>query len=395
MVNKIINKKIYMLDLVLLPFILIFPILSLPLIILEIIIRKKVDYKLIIVIGIMSYLYIPTQFDDLGRIYYSYDNTYFFNFKEIFRGKDFFLNLIIFYKEKFYIKKELLPLVAAILFYGQTFKIFSKIIESKKKKNFIFLATLVFINLLPRIIITKVRMPISIAILMVSVYKIVFENKNKAGIIYSIISSMVHYSSVLYVFVLTLLSNKRLNSLLVKFFKISVLFYLISPTILYNILSRFPIPEKYTTSIYTYTLGIYGIGIEKGTNRIIYDNLYNIITYLNMLYLFFFRGESKLNKLSKGIWVFGNLFNSIPNLFFRFTFLPKILTVLVMVEEYSKKDFKRKIYIKIYFILSLILFLLTLYIMRESIYNSWVLKYDYSIFQVIEYNVSLNELIKK
>lgn len=387
--------KVNIVNIFLLPILIFYPLLSIPIVILDNLHRKKVDYRLIVLLGILAYIYIPTTFDDLGRIYNAYEKSNIIFFEDIFKGKDYFLRIVFYFKNTIFMKKELLPLTATVIFYGSTFYIFNKNIKEKNIIIYTFLFLLVFLNLNPRIIITKVRMPISLGLILVGIINSIYRGKKMKGIWCYLLSAMVHYSSVLYTLFCTFILNEKMNKKMVKFFKFSLVFYFLTPNILFNLINFFPIPDQYKRSVYTYTLGRYGANYEKGLNALIYDYIYNILGYFNVLYLVFFKGDSKLRNISKNLWILGNLFNCIPNLFFRFSFLPRILTVLVMADEYSEAKIENKIYMIFYFLISLGLFLLTLYMMRESVYSSWILNIHHSLSRLLSLSVDTNNLIVK
>ncbi|WP_028855339.1 EpsG family protein [Psychrilyobacter atlanticus] len=379
------------------------PLLFFPLIFLESLVNKEIKKKFIFSLGILAYLYIPTTFDDLSRIYIEYETLIIDQWVDIFNRKDFFLPLTIYLKNRFWFSKELMPFLALIVIYGSSFKIFNKLVEVKSKSKikiieFLFLFLLLFTNLIPRDIITKVRMPLSLGIILYSIYIRVYENKKNKAIIISIFAFTTHYSSIVYVFLCSFLGNKKIKKMIDVLFCISPLFYLLTPKLLYTLLQFLPIPSKFDRSIYTYTLGSYGIGYEKAINAKIYSYTYNLVGYFNLLYLFLFKGKSKLRPYAKGLWVFGSIFHVVNNLFFRFSFLPRILTVLVMVDEYLIENKKTKCkyeYMIFYLLVSIILFSLTLYMMRESILESWIKKCYYNIIMVFNNNIKINEFIIK
>jgi len=391
MENKIIQK----IDLFLIPICLIYPMLGISLVFCYSIYKRKIDYRFILALGLLAYLYIPTTFDDLGRIYKMYERSKITEINQIFQGKDYFLNSFYYFKKYSFAKKEILPFLAVIIYVSSIFRLFNKNIKERNISKYLFLFLLVFFNINPRSLITTVRTPLAFGMILIGIDNLIYKKKVIKGYFYNIISNCIHFSSIGYNFLYLICINKRLRKFLGMFFKLSFLFYFLTPNTFYELISIFPIPEKYEGLVKVYTLGKFGVNYEKGANTAIYSALYTYIGYFNLAYLIFFKGDSKLRETVKVFWIFGNIFSTIPNLYSRYTIIPRILTTLIMAEEFSEAKKNRIFYIILYFFMSMFFFALTLYTMRESIEQSWILNIIITPSDILKYSVDIKNLIIK
>lgn len=323
------------------------PFISLPAILYGI--YKKSNYSLILLVvllGLMSYLYVPNVTNDRARYFELYNEFLYVNFDGfvsylINSGRsDFLLHLIIFLAAKTAIPVQIIFLGVTIFTVGVWFFIFNKIAEKEKlsrKCYFLCFLLVLFSFSLPDLF-SGTRFYFASAFTMLAFYNGIYVKKKYKSIIFLFIALLIHFSSALFIvlyFVLFLFPRKY--SLYRIIFLVSLIFLILPKSFVVNLVEVIGLADNYAqkTQLYLQEDDFLETGFKEGSVN-------NVVVYLMSIgwsffaYVYLIITIKRKSLLRNMIYLFFgavNVFYAVPTVYARYLIVLKFVFVLLIIYE--------------------------------------------------------------
>ena len=306
-----------------------------------------------------------------------YDFFKFFNYSDLLsylervNRPDFIFEHLIFIFSKLNIDFNYLFFIVTVVSVFSVFKFIAKVAENMFSQYFKLSITIVLLTMFsfsPPDLISGIRFALASSIFIWAVYYFLIKPNRIKGVLFMVLAILTHFSLSFFipVLLLSVYWPKSLNPRV--FLAVSLLFIFLPKEFLFNIFEFLSLPQTYSSKANLYL----ETETEFSANAIILSYIEKI-WLLFIAYYFVFKNKEQNTKLYyMCIISFGliNITYSIPLVFDRYTILLKLLiTTYIIVLHINKKI--KAIYFYIFMSLSLISFLVGIYVLRENILVSY------------------------
>lgn len=323
------------------------PLLSIPVVIHGIYKRENSSTLIFIfIIGIISYLFVPSLTNDKAYYYFIYDNIKYSSFSEFYTffltGKtDFVFYLLIYLFKTLAIPLHFLfffiTSLTLWLWFSPIARFSQKYPLTKNRTVFVFFLIILF-SFSPSGILSGVRFYLAISLVFYSFCTSFLLNGNKRiSLIIIILASLTHFSCVIFVPVFLLLWLRPNNDkLYVSLFLLSFIFILIPRDFLLTQFSRLSLSDVFEskTSSYLgdsdYIENSLSVGNFNNFLKFFFKTLW---VYLAYFYLFFNKKQSVIRNSFLLAVAISNLFYSAPTVYNRYIILALGLFIILIIRD--------------------------------------------------------------
>lgn len=361
---------------------------------------SKLALKLLIItLGLVGYIFVPSYTNDKTRYYERYeffktlDPIGFINHLVVTKRPDFlfeFLNYIFAYSN---INIQVLFFLISTFSIYTIFKLSDLLTNyfSSKKRVIPFL--LILFSFAVQHLYSGVRFTFASCILLWGIYFFEFKKAKVKGILLLLLSVATHFSMLVMVLSFTVFVLFR-NFNYKYIFYLSFLFLLIPKEILFQLFAVFDLSSGYATKIDSYIYGDDFItqNFDNNFSSIIVYYTRNIWIFIAYIYLIF-ESKNKNNRLRQLLYLFiaiVNVFYAFPTIFSRYLILVKFIFTIYLINDYLNS--KRKIVI-LFLGLFLITFLIDLYVIRPNLIATFFDSSNISLFTILRRVVGLEDII--
>ena len=348
------------------------PFLAIPTIFLGIVNKSKFSLQLLVLMfGVVSYIYIPNLSDDRARYFELYEDFKNGTFLQLFAylmltGQDFILQSMFYFASQISLPAQFVFAFATIVTMGFIMYIYGKItFESYSTTPQLRFIAIMFLCLaIPFVdLLAGTRFMFATSFVLMAFYKGLVERKNIA-FLFLLLAVCIHFSVFIFVLIFIVLylfpNTYKLYKIL---FVISFLFVLIPIDFFMLVFNKFRFSGGLELKSEAYLGG--DDFLKKGVEE---SYLKKIMYFLSLIWIFgiylYTYFKIKNRNIFKNIVLFTatiiNIFFSIPTIFFRYSIvLGFLFVILLIIELYETKE---KIAVYCFgIILSLILFIQILF----------------------------------
>lgn len=378
--------------------------MAIPSIILGVIRRSKFSlFFLVLLFGLVSYMFIPLYSSDRARYFEIYEDFKNSSFTEMFyffflSSQDFILQSLFYFASQIEIPAQLVFACVTMFTVSVIFFLYYKIIDSFYINKIYGLLSLIilFLSISYLDLLSGTRFMFACSFVLLGYYFGIIK-KNKYAILYLIIALFVHFSTIIFIPIFLLLKfffdSKYIHKILFIF---SLVFIFLPRESLYSIYDIIPMGDALESKSNMYLKGedFINEGLSKSDGALII----NYISYLNVfaiyLYLILTKNtkEDIYRKIVLTITAFSNLFYSSPTVFFRYVLLIKLFFILMLIRElYINKN---KIYIYIFGVIFFMNVVTQIIISRNNIELSFFNKESLLLITIVDKeNISSKDFI--
>jgi hypothetical protein len=371
------------------------PFLAIPTIISGVIQRSKTSLFLIILIfGLVSYLYIPNYSDDKARYFEVYEDFYNSSFAEMFSfffvsSQDFILQSLFYFASQYGIPSQLVFAMVTMITVSIVFYIYYKIIDRFPVSKTLGLLSLIliFFSFSYLDLLSGTRFMFAASFVLLAYYSGIVE-KSKWAFLLLIVAVFIHFSTLIFIPIFILL---RLFPDKDNFYKIIFITSFIF----------LALPKSFVVSIFD-LLGLGGALQEKGKVYLNEDDFITqgltdsdstgglIIYYFSILTLFSLYVYLIITHKRKNVYrnitmVVGaaiNVFYATPTIFFRYALVFKFFFAFLLI--YEIYIYKNKKYIYIYIMIFLMNILTQIIVARNNIEISFFNKESLMLITIVD-----------
>ena len=341
------------------------PFLAIPTIFVGIINKSKFSLQLLVLLfGIVGYIYIPNLSDDRATYFELYDNFKNSSYMELFaylmlQGQDFILQSMFYIASQFNISVQFVFAIVTLISMSLIFSIYYRITqkEAQTTLEYRFYSLVLICIAIPYLdLLSGTRYMFAISFVLMGFYIGLIERK-KIAFLLVLIAPFIHFSSLIFIPIFCVLyffpNNDRKYMLL---FLVSLIFLLIPATFVGSLFNLFGLSGGLAVKQEAYLEGEDFIkkGLEESYIIRIIFMLEMIWIYLMYVFLIF---SSKSTGVFKNMVLFSatiiNVFYSVPTIFFRYAIFLKLLFVFFLIREVYL--YKQKVWL---FLFMSILFML-------------------------------------
>lgn len=343
------------------------PFLAIPTIFLGIVNKSKFSLQLLVLLfGVVSYIYIPHLANDRARYFELYEDFKDGTFLELFAylmltGQDFILQSMFYIASQINLTAQFVFALSTILTMSFVFMIFYRITNKEKTTSeqrllalFLLCCAVPYVDLL-----SGTRFMFAASFVLAGFYIGVIERKFLA-VFLILIAAFIHFSTLVFLPIfLMLYFFPNINKIYKGLFIFSLFFMLMPQEIINSIFNLIGLTGGLGVKKEAYLDGedFIKIGLEE-------SYLLRIGNIINMVWVFgsYFYMLLTMNKKSilRNIFMFTsaivNLFYSIPTVFYRYVIILKFIFVFLLIFELYRNKQKLVIYFFVP-VLSCILFL--------------------------------------
>lgn len=377
------------------------PFLSIPFIIVQLK-RGSTRFMTLLVsllIGYLSFLYIPQHTDDKTRYielynqFANYDLSQLIEYFVYHLRPDYFFDLIIYIFAKIDISFHyLLFVLTSITVYSVlrfVEKVNKKLLNESFKYTNLFIILILFSFSLPGLF-SGIRFVLSASIFIWAIYYFFIDKVLIRGVLFFATSILTHFSFAFFIppILLLLFYPKRFNPKIILVF--SLLFLFFSKSLMGDVFSLIGLPESYALKTEAY------LSYEKTdtVNAQILTYLSNLWVYFSYVYILILNNDkkSKLYLIFIVFLSFINITYSIPIVFNRFLIIPKLLLGAYLINSKLRGSIKI-VYFYLYFALIAISIIIDLYVLRPSLFASYKLVDMLTVIQVLSNKFTIYEIL--
>lgn len=354
------------LDLISLGVFLISPFLAISTIFIGIVNKSKFSLQLLVLLfGVVSFIYIPHFSNDRARYFELYQDFKDGTFLELFAflmltGQDFILQSMFYFASQINLSAQFVFAFTTIVTMSLIFSIYYKITSKQETKlEFRFLSLLLLCCAIPYVdLFSGTRFMFATSFVLTGLYLGIVERKFFSFFLI-LIGAFIHFSTLVFIPIFFILFFFPHNNKLYKWlFLVSIFFMFMPQEILNSMLSIIGFSGGLEIKKEAYLEG--EDFIKKGLEE---SYLLRIGVFINLLWIFgsyFYLLLTKdRNSVLRNVYIFTatiiNLFYSIPTIFYRYSIILKFLFVFLLIFELYRYN-KRKITYFFIVIAALILF---------------------------------------
>ena len=371
------------------------PFLAIPSIISGVIQRSKISlFLMILIFGLVSYLYIPNYSDDRARYFEVYEDFQNASFIEMFSffflsSQDFILQSLFYFASQIGIPSQLVFASVTMITVSIVFYIYYKIINGfPVSKTFGLLSlVLIFLSFSYLDLLSGTRFMFATSFVLLAYYLGIVEKKKWAFLLL-IIAVFIHFSTLVFIPIFLLLRFLPNKNNFYKIIFIASFVFLV-------------LPKTFVVSIFD-LLGLGGALQEKGKVYLNDDDFITqgltesdssgglIIYYISIVSLFLLYAYLIVTHKRAGIYrnitlvvaAVINVFYSTPTIFFRYALVFKFFFVFMLIYEFYIYKNKKHIYI---FIVTFLMNVITqIIIARNNIEISFFNKESGMLITIID-----------
>ena len=327
------------------------PFLAIPSILIGVINKSKFSLQLLVLLfGIVSYIFVPNLSDDRARYFELYENFQNSSYVELFaylmiQGQDFILQSMFYIASQYNISAQYVFAIVTIISMSLIFSIYYKITQTEvyTTKEDRFYAIILLCLAIPYIdLFSGTRFMFANSFVLLAFYIGLIEKK-KSAFLLLVIASFIHFSTLVFIPIFSVLyffpnSDKKY----IVLFLISIFFLIIPASFILSLFNLFGFSGGLAVKQDAYLEGddfIQNAINESYIAKIAFllEMLFITISYV---FLVFF---SKSKGVFKNMVLFSasviNIFYSVPTIFFRYVLFLKLLFVFFLIHEiYSHKQ---------------------------------------------------------
>ena len=370
------------------------PFLSIPFILAQILRKDKNSiFLLSLLMGIISYLFIPHVNNDKTRYIERYLDFKYLNFQGFFehliisQRPDFIFESFIYLFSSFNFNINFLFFIITSFTYFTIFY-FGKCLTTEKEYHnyFVLVFFLFFLSFSFPHLFSGVRFYFGISLFLWSIYFMQLRKPLFMGI-FMVLATQTHFSIIAFVvplLVLYLFPNKSFKI----FFLLSLLFLFLPHSILDQILNTGILPQaiSFKTSLYLYQ------ETSISENLHLLDFLRNLWVYLACIYLLIRRNDKSIYyNLNLLFFAIVNVTHILPVVFMRYAILLKIMFILLLLFDYKKnRNIKPLLLFIFLFVLAQ---LIDIYVLRYNFLASFSKEHFLNLYSIFSKNISLNDIL--
>lgn len=357
------------------------PFIAIPSIIYGVVKKSKISLILLILLfGLISFMYVPNFSDDRSRYFEIYDDFYRNTFSEMFTffilsSQDFILQSLFYWASQFHIPAQLVFAFVTMFSIGAVFFIYYKILNSYDilSERYGLLSLLLLICSISYLdLLSGTRFMFAASFVSLAFYSGIVEKKNWV-VLLLIIASFIHFSTLIFLplyIVLKIFSDQ---------YRIYKVIFLIS-------LFFIVLPKTAVMSIFE-LLGLGGALQQKGESYIGGEDFIEsgingsfgaiFIYYISLIWIFLGYGyllfTLKRNNAIRNIVLLIasliNVFYSTPTIFLRYAIILKLFFVFMLISELYEYQKSRVVYL--FCVLFSLIFCTQIVVARNNIEKSF------------------------
>ena len=332
------------------------PFFAIPSIIYGVINKSKISLTLLILLfGLVSFMYIPNFSDDRSRYFEIYDDFRNNSFNEMFAffilsSQDFILQSLFYWASQFQIPAQLVFAFVTMFSIGAVFFIYYKILNSydivSTKNGLLSLLLLIFsisyIDLL-----SGTRFMFAASFVLLAFYFGIIEKKNWV-ILLLIIASFIHFSTLIFLPLFLVLKVFSDQYRIYKIIFLASLFFIVLPkSVVMSIFELLGLGGALQQKGESYLGGEDFIesGISGSFGAVFIYFISLIWIFLGYLYLLFtLKRDSSMRNIVFLVAALINIFYSTPTIFLRYAIVLKFFFVFMLLSELYQYQRSRAVY---------------------------------------------------
>lgn len=321
------------------------PFLAIPMIFVGIVNKSKISLQLLVLLfGIVGYMYIPNLSDDRATYFELYDNFKNSSYIELFaylmlQGQDFILQSMFYIASQLNISAQFVFAIVTLISMSLIFSIYYRITEKELYSNLVyrFYALILICISIPYLdLLSGTRYMFAISFVLMAFYTGLIERK-KIAFLLILIAPFIHFSSLVFIpvfFILYFFPNNDRKYMLL--FLVSLIFLLIPATFIGSLFNLFGLSGGLAVKQEAYLEGEDFVkkGLEESYIIRIVFMLEMVWIYLMYVFLIF---SSKSTGVFKNMVLLSatiiNIFYSVPTIFFRYAIFLKLIFVFFLIRE--------------------------------------------------------------
>lgn len=374
--NKILTSLVFLVN----------PLISTPFVFIELINKKKYAIGLLAVFfGILGYITIPLDTDDLIRHYADFldisrlSTSQFFS--ELWLSNDYAFKLLQYSLARLGLSKQFLPFVCvSIVYYIKLSILYSVVTKVKEvdRRVYIYLLLIFILGVNFRASVLSMRNSVAIHLFLYGVYNWFIEEKSIKGYTYLFLAAVTHFMTLVYLPFLIIAHIPLVKKYIKYVFYFSFIFYFINTNLITSLLGYWVDQTGIISANYAeaYIDGFWATDFVDSTSfkGKIFMQIANLPYYFTLFYLLIFKKKitSKTDVLLYVSATWCNLLFVLPNLFGRYSSLPTLLFLIVFVIDMPKLRYRywRNLLYSL-FLISLLYSFSQMYSMRQTIAESY------------------------
>lgn len=324
------------------------PFFAIPSIIYGVINRSKISLTLLILLfGLVSFMYIPNFSDDRSRYFEIYDDFRNNSFSELFAffilsSQDFILQSLFYWASQFQIPAQLVFAFVTMLSIGAIFFIYYKILNSTEfvNKRYGLMSLLLLICSISYLdLLSGTRFMFAVSFVLLAFYLGIIEKKNWV-ILLLIVASFIHFSTLIFLPLFLILKVFSNQYRIYKIIFLASLFFIVLPnSVVMSIFELLGLGGAIQQKGEVYLGGEdfieKGISGSFGAVFIYYISLFWIFLGYGYLLITLNRNSSIRNVVFLTASLI-NVFYSTPTIFLRYAIILKFIFVFMMIIELYK-----------------------------------------------------------
>lgn len=369
------------------------PFLAIPSIIYGVINKSKFSLLLLILMfGLVSYMYVPNFEDDKARYFEIYENYRDGSFMEMFTyfflsSQDFILQTLFYVASQIDLPAQLVFSTVTIITISFIFFIYYKIINSFE--NNLKLGLLSFILLICSIsyldLLSGTRFMFATSFVLLSFYLGLVEKK-KWPFLLLFVAIFIHFSTLIFIpvyFALKFLPDK--NKIFRLIFIISLIFLILPKSFAISLFEMLglggALQEKGKVYLDGNDFMEEGLGDSFGTIVIFYVSILWI--FMGYLYLFLtFKRENLFRNMVFLVGALINIFYATPTIFLRYAIVLKLLFVFMLIYELYR--YKKSKAVNIFCIIFSMILTTQIIVTRNNIEKSFMNRDSLLLITIID-----------
>lgn len=359
---------------------------------------KYIPLLISVLLGLLSYLYIPLITNDKAEYFKNYFYYSDISFQALnahlvyLKRPDFIFYYIIYLFSKFKIDFNLFFFsITTITVYS--FLFFAKKVVAASAKNFTYSIPTISILMLGfslQGLFSGIRFIFAGCIFIWGLYYLYWDKKLIRAFICLLLAIFTHFSFSFFIPTLIFISffSKRINMKITLL--ISMIFLFLPRESLTSLLDLFILPENYNFK----KEGYLSLEMEATSNAIILSHLRKLWIYFGYIFLFFTdRGsKKKIYLVMMSFLIFLNLTFSAPLIFNRFSSFIGLIFVTYLIFLFQSGKIK-SIYFRIFFLLFFLSTFIDIYIMRPSFIESFRIENVITFVNIFSRQISPSEFL--
>ncbi|QCX53676.1 EpsG family protein [Elizabethkingia sp. JS20170427COW] len=381
------------------------PILSIPVLIYNIFKGNTLSTKLLIIIfGLIGFLYVPTITNDKARyldryeLFSKFTIHEFINFLAGIERPDFIFDISLYAFSYLNLPSQIFFFIVCTFSTYSIIHISTKLVSVNlsKEKKYGFIIFFILFSISLQTLFSGVRYYFGLSFLLWAIYYLILKKKTYKFILFFVLAICTHFSLIIFFpAFLAIIFFPQTNFRVL--FIISLSFLILPKEVLGVLIENVSPTEAYSSKADQYLDNdLIGEGIKNNIANAIVFYTRQIWIYVAYIYLIFFKKKKEnydiiLSLLFLIIFTV-NLTFSVPTVFSRYSTFIKILFAVIIIKDFLKKKNINITYL--FFLLYLISFILDIYLLRENLVESLFFKEIITSIGLLTKSVTIQDIIK-